>query len=718
MKMRDFKKFYFWGLFLLAFLSFNSIYASTDYVFFTINGDTTLKTTAVQGDTISWGANCAVGAQLYWQIRVDEDSNGVVDAGDKLIFDFVIADGDTSSQGPPPDISPTPDGWYISQPFPFGMAPTHYVFKVIDLTDSTTAQRGIEVTPLPSPPNKFTGWVTIPGHPAPDTLLENIWIEADDSVSENSFWAGLTNDSGYYEINVGSSGTGQTFEIRPSDVQGFVTPARKNKVASGVVDSVNFDYLVPADSIYGQIKDDQDSLIRQLLYVWCSPRFTGPQEKSSQTSDGNYKIYFGVSELGEWDIGLGSEYLAPNYLTPNSFQFNNQTLHGIQYDFVCERTDTVIYGRVTESGGLPAHAYKIQAYSTLLSGTTEGVSGTGTNNSFILHVSSKDSSGWTVQLATWDNSYPIPPGYILEGGSKTNISPGDTVLLNLISGKMVSDTVKIDSGDPGVNWSNVWVSFWSVSKSFGRNPDDNGVYTVYVDTGTYSVGVNYTGYLSIPRQREVNVSNDTTGGMGFTLNQTHAHISGSLNNVTLPLSPGNWVLAETDSWPNGYGTSAEVDRTTGHFDLYLCDGDWTIYPPSISGYNTPPSQNLVISEVPDTFRTLNFSYVPSGVKGDENSNSLPKVFTLDQNYPNPFNLTTELRYFVPEKYQSVFVSLRIYNLLGQGIKTLVNENQSSGRHSVTWDGKDNKGREVSSGIYFFRLEAGDSKLTKRMVLIK
>ena len=134
--------------------------------------------------------------------------------------------------------------------------------------------------------------------------------------------------------------------------------------------------------------------------------------------------------------------------------------------------------------------------------------------------------------------------------------------------------------------------------------------------------------------------------------------------------------------------------------------------------NTPPSQNLVISEIPDTFRTVNFSYVPSGIKGDENSNGLPKVFTLDQNYPNPFNLATELRYFVPEKYQSVFVSLRIYNLLGQGIRTLVNETQNSGRHSVTWDGKDDKGRVVSSGIYFYRLEVGDSKLTRRMVLIK
>jgi flagellar hook assembly protein FlgD len=62
--------------------------------------------------------------------------------------------------------------------------------------------------------------------------------------------------------------------------------------------------------------------------------------------------------------------------------------------------------------------------------------------------------------------------------------------------------------------------------------------------------------------------------------------------------------------------------------------------------------------------------------------------------------------------------LKIYNLLGQCIRTLVNENQSSGNHSTIWDGKDEKGREVASGIYFYRLEARDLKLTRRMVLLK
>ncbi len=205
--------------------------------------------------------------------------------------------------------------------------------------------------------------------------------------------------------------------------------------------------------------------------------------------------------------------------------------------------------------------------------------------------------------------------------------------------------------------------------------------------------------------------------MGFLLNYTHARIHGSLSNISLPISPGYYVSASTDTWPNGYNSSEEVDELTGTFDLYLCDGNWTFYPPSIPGYNTPSSQNLIISEIPDTLRTIDFSY-PLDVGDDQAPDALPKNYTLEQNYPNPFNQSTELRYYIPERVKSSSVSLKIYNLLGQWIKTMVNERQTPGEHSVIWYGEDENGREVSSGIYFYRLEAGDFKLTRRMVLLK
>jgi hypothetical protein len=89
--------------------------------------------------------------------------------------------------------------------------------------------------------------------------------------------------------------------------------------------------------------------------------------------------------------------------------------------------------------------------------------------------------------------------------------------------------------------------------------------------------------------------------------------------------------------------------------------------------------------------------------------------TLDQNYPNPFNLSTEVRFTLPDAAK---VTLSIYNILGQKVTTLVDGEKTAGTHSVFWDGKDKSGAEVASGIYFYRIKAGDFQEQKKMLLIK
>jgi hypothetical protein len=89
---------------------------------------------------------------------------------------------------------------------------------------------------------------------------------------------------------------------------------------------------------------------------------------------------------------------------------------------------------------------------------------------------------------------------------------------------------------------------------------------------------------------------------------------------------------------------------------------------------------------------------------------------LDNNYPNPFNPTTTIRYGIKEQ---THVSLKIYNVTGQLVKTLVSEvKKPAAEYSVTWDGRDASGNSVSSGVYFYSLTAGDTKHTKKMVLLK
>jgi len=100
-----------------------------------------------------------------------------------------------------------------------------------------------------------------------------------------------------------------------------------------------------------------------------------------------------------------------------------------------------------------------------------------------------------------------------------------------------------------------------------------------------------------------------------------------------------------------------------------------------------------------------------GVEDDDYAGArLPKTYLLAQNYPNPFNAKTSITYQVPNASD---VKLEVYNLVGQRVATLVNGIQTAGHHSVTWDASG-----ASSGIYFYKLSAGDHTSMKRMALLK
>ncbi|HLA39519.1 MAG TPA: FlgD immunoglobulin-like domain containing protein, partial [Candidatus Glassbacteria bacterium] len=98
--------------------------------------------------------------------------------------------------------------------------------------------------------------------------------------------------------------------------------------------------------------------------------------------------------------------------------------------------------------------------------------------------------------------------------------------------------------------------------------------------------------------------------------------------------------------------------------------------------------------------------------------SLPKAFSLVQNVPNPFNPSTTISYTIPQSAGPLWVSLAVYDLRGRKVAELVEADQGAGSYSVSWDGTDRAGRVLPSGVYFYRLVAGDFKATRKMVLIK
>ena len=94
---------------------------------------------------------------------------------------------------------------------------------------------------------------------------------------------------------------------------------------------------------------------------------------------------------------------------------------------------------------------------------------------------------------------------------------------------------------------------------------------------------------------------------------------------------------------------------------------------------------------------------------------IPTTYSLSQNYPNPFNPTTNFSYSVPNKTD---VRIVVYDLFGREIKTLVNENKEAGIYNITWNGRDNNNRQVSTGVYFYKMQASDFQKTMKMLLMK
>ena len=163
-----------------------------------------------------------------------------------------------------------------------------------------------------------------------------------------------------------------------------------------------------------------------------------------------------------------------------------------------------------------------------------------------------------------------------------------------------------------------------------------------------------------------------------------ANLSGATQTVTnVPwLAPGNW------------------------YDIF----DQSVFPvggASVPSISLPAYTARVYSSVPDTVLVD----VPRS-----SDNELPTVFALDQNFPNPFNPSTTIRFQLPE---GAHVVLRVYDVLGREVATLVDRGLAAGQHTVVWNGTNKNGSEVPSGVYLYKLEGGNVSLpVRKMVLMR
>ena len=110
-----------------------------------------------------------------------------------------------------------------------------------------------------------------------------------------------------------------------------------------------------------------------------------------------------------------------------------------------------------------------------------------------------------------------------------------------------------------------------------------------------------------------------------------------------------------------------------------------------------------------------FGFRTQEVVGVKDREEIPTEYNLYQNYPNPFNPTTEIKFSIPK---SGNVELRVYDILGREVMELVNENFAAGSYTVEWNGKNNYGNQVPSGVYIYTIRSGQFISSKKMILLK
>jgi hypothetical protein len=196
-------------------------------------------------------------------------------------------------------------------------------------------------------------------------------------------------------------------------------------------------------------------------------------------------------------------------------------------------------------------------------------------------------------------------------------------------------------------------------------------------------------------------------GYGFTVNYEADKLefvkAVAVNNV---LGEGQLAQPQLLSQTDGEVSVAAFGETVSEGDVSLS----LVFRTKTEIENT--FVDVTESEVRDGSYSVNQLALPAPVQ----IQTRPESYALGNNYPNPFNPATTIKYALPE---AAFVKLEVYNVVGQVVRTLVADHQNAGRYVVQWDASDNSGHSLSSGIYFYRLQAGGQFLeVKKMLLLK
>jgi len=572
----------------------------------------------------------------------------------------------------------------------------------------------------------FEGTIGAPGYQGSSTLAD--WILADGSICIDS--------GAVVPATIPSGVTYYMDTPDPANPTQALAPAKGTTDADMGFYGGQVPYSPPDPSVTGIVTFNNGSETNPILtpvitFTNNSNTGTSPAPVAISTTDGSYtipsikpgtyrvKVEFSISDIA---------YVWTRPTTVNVNIVSGEFSHPVTVPALFVIGGTVYY----------------ETSATILPGTTVTFTNA-TNNQYSPPATTADIDA-KYQLVTTAGNYnvrlqgnrivdvdgtPTPIPFDFRFPTPFAISEDDNAL-NLIMAPFynISGIVTYGTGDDATPFQNATVSFVRAgdpdATAITATTNNTGAFTIPAQAGNYNVtatgaiGNQPYGYT---RQEPYEVTANYTD-FNITMVPTPFAVTGTVKYGTGQIAQAGVWVKFTNVMPGGANPADALTNESGVYTIRPLEGIYTVTVAAAEGstfHNGATITDIITAvivptidpENPDDPQVLNLHIFPALTEGDDSI--MPNVTALRANYPNPFNPSTTIAFDVA---RNEHVTIDIYNISGQKVKTLVNRSFDAGRHTTVWNGDDQTGRQVGSGVYFYRMTAGKYTKTQKMLLMK